>query len=205
LEDPIKEISALQLVGNYHPNVVGTLDILQDDEYLDTVMPMCSGGDLFDRVMRTDRKKAPSPRPASGRSTPDNVPHGIDEDQARLWFKQLLAVSSRLLATCSLDVFAVIWGECVCTPWCLVETRFWFPHARTVHSHKSCRLRAECMCSCISGAGWRLTLNFLGMCNCPSSFSFVSQNSHFCLIPSCKSGSLSSSEEGCLPSRRFFG
>lgn len=101
MEDPLKEVSALQLVGNYHPNVVGSLEVLQDDEYLYTVMKMCSDGDLFERVMGTDRKNAsshpsptshPSPN-GSGRSTPDSGVHGISEDQARIWFKQLLSVS----------------------------------------------------------------------------------------------------------------
>ena len=100
MEDPIKEVSALQLVGNYHPNIVGGLDVLQDDEYLYTVMPMCSGGDLFERVMGTDRRNAashpsptsqPSPN-GSDRSSPDSGVHGISEDQARIWFKQLLTV-----------------------------------------------------------------------------------------------------------------
>ena len=102
LEDPIKEVSAMQLVGNYHPNVVGSLEVLQDDEYLYAVMKMCSGGDLFERVMGTDPKIASShlstptsqPSPSgSGRSTPDSAVHGISEDQARIWFRQLLMVS----------------------------------------------------------------------------------------------------------------
>jgi serine/threonine protein kinase len=72
LEDPIKEISAMQLVGDYHPNVLGAMEVLQDDAYLYTVMPFCSGGDLFGRIM-----------------TEEN--HVVDESKARVWFQQLLA------------------------------------------------------------------------------------------------------------------
>mmetsp|Transcript_11261 Transcript_11261/g.16048 ORF Transcript_11261/g.16048 Transcript_11261/m.16048 type:complete len:405 (-) Transcript_11261:144-1358(-) len=72
LEDPIKEISAMQLLGNYHPNVVGTIEVLQNDENLYTVMQYCGGGDLFSRV------------------TPTTTSSSDAEDKARSWFRQLL-------------------------------------------------------------------------------------------------------------------
>mmetsp|Transcript_1723 Transcript_1723/g.2665 ORF Transcript_1723/g.2665 Transcript_1723/m.2665 type:complete len:419 (+) Transcript_1723:237-1493(+) len=72
LEDPIKEIAAMQLVGDYHSNVLGAIAVLQDEQYLYTVMPYCSGGDLFGRVM-----------------TEEN--HSVDENTARVWFNQLLS------------------------------------------------------------------------------------------------------------------
>lgn len=83
LEDPIKEVAALQYSGNYHPNVLGCIEILQDDDYLYTVMPYCTGGDLFSNIMagqilnRLDQPvKTALRRP--------------NEEQARLWFRQLL-------------------------------------------------------------------------------------------------------------------
>ena len=38
LEDPIKEITAMQLIGNEHPNILGSLEVLQDKEYLYSVI-----------------------------------------------------------------------------------------------------------------------------------------------------------------------
>ena len=72
LEDPIKEVAALQHVGNYHPHVLGCLEVLQDDDFLYTVMPYCSGGDLYGMTMSSQRTKRP------------------DEQQIRVWFRQLL-------------------------------------------------------------------------------------------------------------------
>jgi serine/threonine protein kinase len=71
LEDPLKEVSAMQLIGDYHPNVIGAMEVLQDDQYLYTVMPFCSGGDLFTNLNCHEL-------------------HSIDEDKARIWFQQLL-------------------------------------------------------------------------------------------------------------------
>ncbi|KAL3777295.1 LOW QUALITY PROTEIN: hypothetical protein ACHAWO_002121 [Cyclotella atomus] len=51
LEDPIKEIAALQLIGGDHPNVLGSSEVLQDNECLYSVMPFCRGGDLFGIVL----------------------------------------------------------------------------------------------------------------------------------------------------------
>eukprot|EP00540_Astrosyne_radiata_P014364 CAMPEP_0116836318 /NCGR_PEP_ID=MMETSP0418-20121206/8032_1 /TAXON_ID=1158023 /ORGANISM="Astrosyne radiata, Strain 13vi08-1A" /LENGTH=374 /DNA_ID=CAMNT_0004466079 /DNA_START=176 /DNA_END=1300 /DNA_ORIENTATION=- len=88
LEDPIKEIAAMQLVGNYHPNVLGSLEVLQDDEYLYTVMPYCSGGDLFGRIMGTDPSR---PDSLLSDRTFDQAGMQVDENQARIWFRQLLS------------------------------------------------------------------------------------------------------------------
>lgn len=67
----MKEISAMQLVGDYHPNVLGGIEVLQDDNYLYTVMPYCSGGDLFGHIIHENNQ----------------LP---DEGKARAWFRQLL-------------------------------------------------------------------------------------------------------------------
>lgn len=71
LENPIQEISAMQLIGNYHPNVLGAIDVMQDENYLYTIMPYCPGGDLFGLI--TGEKN-----------------HSMDEQKARVWFRQIL-------------------------------------------------------------------------------------------------------------------
>jgi serine/threonine protein kinase len=85
LEDPIKEIAAMQLFGNHHPHVVGTLEVLQDDKCMYSVMPYLGGGDLYGRLIKF----------MGGRSVrsdvgSDNGLTGFDETSARIWFRQLL-------------------------------------------------------------------------------------------------------------------
>lgn len=75
LEDPIKEVAAMQLVGDYHPNVIGSLEVFQDDKYLYSVMPYCPNGDLYGKTMENFRASD------SGR---------LSESQARRWFRQIL-------------------------------------------------------------------------------------------------------------------
>jgi len=84
LEDPIKEISAMQLLGNYHPNVLGAVEVMQDDDYLYTVTRHLPGGELYERVVECfPHKRSPdeSDSPAS---------YEYDESKARVWFRQLL-------------------------------------------------------------------------------------------------------------------
>jgi serine/threonine protein kinase len=86
LEDPIKECASLQLLGNYHPHVIGALEVLQDDHSLFTVMPYVGGADLYGRLLNY----------VGYRSTGDVGGEGIsgfDESLARTWFRQLLLVS----------------------------------------------------------------------------------------------------------------
>jgi serine/threonine protein kinase len=73
IEDPIKEVAAMQYVssGEPHPNVMGVLDVLQDEEYLLMFMPFCSSGDLFSFVQSAGR---------------------FPEPMARYWFRQILDV-----------------------------------------------------------------------------------------------------------------
>uniref|UniRef100_A0A7S2GVE6 Protein kinase domain-containing protein n=1 Tax=Helicotheca tamesis TaxID=374047 RepID=A0A7S2GVE6_9STRA len=75
LEDPIKEVAAMQLLGDYHPNIVGSVDLLQDDKYLYSIIPYCSGGDLYSRVIEEINKKECLE---------------TAEAQARVWFRQIL-------------------------------------------------------------------------------------------------------------------
>jgi len=74
LEDPIKEIAAMQLIGIEHPNVLGSLEVLQDDDFLYSVMPYAKGGDLFGYVVNNSR----------------GDDGGMAEPAARYWFKQIL-------------------------------------------------------------------------------------------------------------------
>jgi serine/threonine protein kinase len=73
LEDPIKEIQAMQLIGNYHSHFVSYIDAMQDDHMLYNIMQYCEDGDFYGTVM-------------SEINTNDRV----DEDRARIWFRQLM-------------------------------------------------------------------------------------------------------------------
>lgn len=86
LEDPIKEISAMQLLGNYHPHVLGTMDVLQDDNYLYTISRHLPGGELYGRIMEAFPQKRP-PEQIEGSDQ-----FSYDESKARIWFKQLIMV-----------------------------------------------------------------------------------------------------------------
>jgi hypothetical protein len=79
LEDPIKEVAAMQLVGSGHPHVLGAVEVLQDEDFLYSVMPYCSGGDLFGVVVKYAEE--------SGGEI------GMPENVARYWFRQILWVS----------------------------------------------------------------------------------------------------------------
>ena len=75
LEDPVKELAALQLFGEYRPHVISLLDALQDEAHLFCVLPYMSGGDLSTNLL--DCMKV------SSTGT-------IDESLARTWFRQIL-------------------------------------------------------------------------------------------------------------------
>jgi serine/threonine protein kinase len=76
LIDAIKEISVLQHYGQNDQHVLGCLDVLQDVEYLYTVMPYCAGGDLYGKLECIgDLKFVPN------------------EEEARHYFRQILSVS----------------------------------------------------------------------------------------------------------------
>lgn len=93
------EAASLQLVGNYHSNILGCLEVLQDDEYIYTVMPYCSGGDMcsFIRKSSLEKRCAMSSSEKTIASTRSSDRSGgaasisnTDEEQARVWFRQLL-------------------------------------------------------------------------------------------------------------------
>jgi serine/threonine protein kinase len=87
IEDPQKEVAAMQYVSReFHPNVMGVLDVLQDDEYLLLFMPFCNSGDLFGFVQQAGR---------------------FPEPMARFWFKQILEV--RLETGCANLLMIRLW------------------------------------------------------------------------------------------------
>lgn len=90
-EDPIKEVSAMQYLKQWHESrhasspskmsskqaimethVMMPLDLLSDDRNLYSIMPYCDGGELFERLDLNER---------------------FSEDEARYWMHQVLTVS----------------------------------------------------------------------------------------------------------------
>ena len=94
LEDPIKEISAMQLMGNYHPHVIGAIEVLQDDDFLYTVMPYLPNGDLYERLLENCPWRQKS-------KNPEGDSYGFEEKQARTWFRHLVLVSPSHLSCCT--------------------------------------------------------------------------------------------------------
>lgn len=82
LEDPVKEVAAMQLLGARHPAVLGSTEVLQDADFLYSIMPYCKDGDLFGVVVEYAEE--------SGGEI------GMPEPVARFWFRQILNVSSTL-------------------------------------------------------------------------------------------------------------
>jgi serine/threonine protein kinase len=76
-ENPLTEVSAMQVIGKDHPNVAGCLEVLFDGANLNVVLPYYGGGDLFEQL--TDPQHRVSQRDP-----------GIPEAQARFWFRQLI-------------------------------------------------------------------------------------------------------------------
>jgi hypothetical protein len=77
LEDPVKEVAALQMLDK-HPNVLHSTEVLQDSDFLYSVMPFCRDGDLFGIVVKYAED--------SGGEI------GMPEPVARYWFRQILNV-----------------------------------------------------------------------------------------------------------------
>uniref|UniRef100_A0A7S2EFN2 Protein kinase domain-containing protein n=1 Tax=Trieres chinensis TaxID=1514140 RepID=A0A7S2EFN2_TRICV len=76
LEDPVKEIAAMQLLGNGDPHVLGSTEVLQDDDFLYSIMPYCRSGDLFGIVVSY--------------AEDNGGEGGMSEPVARYWFRQIL-------------------------------------------------------------------------------------------------------------------
>jgi serine/threonine protein kinase len=50
LEDPLKEISALQFIGCNHPNIIGQIECVKDVRFLYSIMPFCPGTELLQHI-----------------------------------------------------------------------------------------------------------------------------------------------------------
>uniref|UniRef100_A0A7S3KZ94 Protein kinase domain-containing protein n=1 Tax=Amphora coffeiformis TaxID=265554 RepID=A0A7S3KZ94_9STRA len=76
-EDPIKEIAAMQLIGDNTPHVLGCSEVLYDpgNQTLNIVMRFCQSGDLFQRLQE---------------SQSDEGPPGMPEPNARFFFRQIM-------------------------------------------------------------------------------------------------------------------
>lgn len=77
-EDPLKEIAAMQLIGNDHPNVMGCMEVLFDgkNKNLNVIMPFCGAGDLFSFLQESQKLL----------STP-----GLPEHEAKVLFRQIVS------------------------------------------------------------------------------------------------------------------
>jgi serine/threonine protein kinase len=73
-EDPMKEIAAMQWIGNDHPHVLGCLEVLFDGSNINVVLPFCRDGDLFELLQETQKQPTP----------------GLDESRAKVYFRQIL-------------------------------------------------------------------------------------------------------------------
>ena len=91
-EDPMKEISAMQLAGNDHPHVLGVTEVLFDGRNVNCVMKYCDSGDLFQLLQERLPSNAMAEQP------------GQPEPVARYWFRQLLMGIKYIHAR----------GRCVC-------------------------------------------------------------------------------------------
>jgi serine/threonine protein kinase len=73
-EDPLKEIAAMQLIGNENPNVMGVIEVLFDGDNLNVVMPYAGSGDLFQLLQESQQNSV-----------------GFPEPTARYWFRQIMS------------------------------------------------------------------------------------------------------------------
>ena len=76
-ENPMREVAAMQLIGNSNPHVMGTIETLFTDDAsgsnLNVVMPYAGSGDLFQRFQESQV-----------------LGHGFPETEARYWFRQMM-------------------------------------------------------------------------------------------------------------------
>lgn len=72
-EDPLKEVSTMQLIGNDNEHVMGIIESLIVAGDLNIVMPYAASGDLFEMLQEAQER---------GR--------GFPEGEARYWFRQLM-------------------------------------------------------------------------------------------------------------------
>jgi serine/threonine protein kinase len=85
------EAAAMQHVGNYHPNVLGCIEVLRDATNLYTVLPYCPGGDLYRKILGTSGGATTTFAKAAAKNCTTVQTNLPSEDQVRIWFRQLLA------------------------------------------------------------------------------------------------------------------
>jgi serine/threonine protein kinase len=72
-EDPMKEISTMQLLGNENDNVINLIECFSTDNLICCVMKYCSGGDLIDKVLQNNTEN-----------------NKMSENEIRHYFKNIL-------------------------------------------------------------------------------------------------------------------
>jgi len=72
-EDPLKEVSAMQLIGNDNPHVMGIIESLVVGVNLNVVMPYAASGDMFELLQDAQERGK-----------------GFPEGEARYWFRQIM-------------------------------------------------------------------------------------------------------------------
>jgi serine/threonine protein kinase len=101
-------------LGNYHPNVLGCQEVLQDDQWLYILIPYCTYGSLYSKIIKKEEPLVHSPRTIM-QSGPMDVDtnqryrHSIDyeyENKIRSWFRQILQALSHFQkkGVCHLDI-----------------------------------------------------------------------------------------------------
>jgi serine/threonine protein kinase len=112
--DPFREAAALQYTGSECSSILGCLEVLQDGQYLYTVMQYCSRGGLYGRILSskplpeaplhqrvgstgssataasTATSESASPPQARSSPTPLTPARRPSEFQAKVWFRQLV-------------------------------------------------------------------------------------------------------------------
>mmetsp|Transcript_99525 Transcript_99525/g.214741 ORF Transcript_99525/g.214741 Transcript_99525/m.214741 type:complete len:357 (+) Transcript_99525:18-1088(+) len=48
MENPLHEFGAMQLLGDEHPNIMGQIRCMEDDDFYYSIMAFCTGGELFE-------------------------------------------------------------------------------------------------------------------------------------------------------------
>ena len=123
-EDPLKEIAAMQLIGDEHPNVLGCREVLFDGKNLNVVMRYCESGDLFQLLQDCQAFREEGECP------------GLTEGQARYWFRQIMAGVKHLhsVGICHRDLspenvmidrddsLIIDMGMCLRVPYCVSES-----------------------------------------------------------------------------------
>jgi serine/threonine protein kinase len=66
-EDPLREISALQCIGDNHQNIIGQVDCGRNDDSIYSVMRFASRGELFDNIQIAEGEMEPLTEPQARR------------------------------------------------------------------------------------------------------------------------------------------